>query len=74
MKLKKNVLLNVIRKANDKLISKHVQNSNVVSDNSKNGDIIFTVNYFDKEYHVFITKEEIRQAFRKSRLKITKET
>lgn len=62
----KNISIKAVRKANGKLVSGRVTPLNVVSDNSKNGNVVFRAMFRGKAYDLNITKAKIRASYAKS--------
>lgn len=68
---KREISRSTVRNANSKLVSRSAKTGRFISDNSKNGSIIFTASYFGKNYRVNITKSQIKTAFKESLGKTT---
>ena len=68
------ISLSAVRSANGKLVSGSGKSVHIVSDNSRNGALIFSAVYVGKSYDLNISKDTIKSAYAESRAKtITKE-
>ena len=65
------VSLSAVRSANGKLVSGSGKSVHVVSDNSRNGAVVFSAVYMGKSYELNISRETINSAYAKSLAKTT---
>ncbi|WP_223648867.1 hypothetical protein [Hymenobacter psoromatis] len=63
------ISLSAVRSANGKLVSGSGKSAHIVSDNSRNGALIFSAVYVGKSYDLNISKDAIKSAYAESRAK-----